>query len=104
MAGCETSRPWIIALPSKDRLRGSLRGAGGTVSVSRTWSWLGGTRPPPKANPAGAPFKASAISLENPSLRRAYTVMGTVVPPRALMLDGTSRNSKSGRGGLMRSR
>ena len=51
-----------------------------------------------------AGFIVSLISPSNPSLRMAQTVIGTDAPTRMLMLDGTTRSSKSGRGGLMRRR
>ncbi len=79
-------------------------GLPGTDSVIRTWSWFAGTWAPPSAKPAGASFIETAIGPAKPSWRSAYTVSGTVVPPRTLMLDGTTRSAKSGSGALIRRR
>ena len=83
---------------------GSSVGLGGAERVRRTWFWPAGTRAPSSVNPGGASFRTTAISLEKPSRRRAYTVRGTLMPPRTLTLEGTTRKAKSGRGGLMRKR
>jgi hypothetical protein len=104
MTGRTISCPWISARPSRFRLRLFFMGVGGTFSDSLTSSVPAGMRRPFKMNPFGASFKASVISPENPSFRRAYMVMGTDEPARTLILEGTTRSSKSGRGGLIRSR
>ena len=99
-----TSRLWIVARPSTERLHGSSNGDCGALSVRVTWSLFAGTRAPLNVNPLGASFKARVISPENPSFRTEYTVMGTDAPARTLTLAGTTRKAKSGRGALMRSR
>ena len=77
---------------------------GGSVNVSRSLSALPGTTPPLSWNPAGGSTSARWIGSSKPSRRRAWTVIGTVAPGRAMMQDGTTRKSKSGRGGRMYSR
>src|ERR1035441_6107663 len=84
-----TSVPRMVARPSTCKLSGSRWscGCGGTESVSRTWSWPGASTAPASVMPFGALLSASRISPENPSLRMACTVTGTVIPPAVLMAD-----------------
>jgi len=78
--------------------------AAGAVSVTRTLSCPAGTAAPLSRKSPGALRRASAISPAKPSRRIARTAIGVVAPARRFRLDGATRNSKSGRGWLMRSR
>ena len=73
----------------------------GTI-MSAGLSDLPGTRARWSLKPGGGfPGPAGCRRRSRVRRRSAYTVMGTSVPARAMTLEGTTRNSKSGRGGRM---
>ena len=92
-------RPRSSRRPSMPSAVGPCKGCKGTVNVSRTFACPAGIFAPLRPKPAGASFSSRSIAPLKPSRRRACTVTGTAVPARALMLEGTTRRSKSGRGG-----
>ena len=79
-------------------------GCMGTVSVSRDLRLPGGDHRAAQAETGRGVFQFQVDRPVKPSRRRAYTVIGTAAPARALTLDGTTRSAKSGRGGLIRRR
>ena len=64
----------------------------------------GGNRRAAQTETGRGAFSSSWIGPSKPSRRRACTVIGTAVPARTLMLEGTIRSSKSGRGEPIRRR